>query len=74
MGQAGSYVFVIKPDMSVEYRLISPGARLEKEIVVEKGVSPGEVVVTDGQLRLTTGSLVRLVDAVDKIGGRGTTQ
>ena len=36
MGQAGSYVFVIKPDMSVEYRPISPGARLDREIVVGK--------------------------------------
>jgi membrane fusion protein, multidrug efflux system len=72
MGQAGSYVFVVKPDMSVEYRPISPGERLEKEIVVENGVSPGEMVVTDGQLRLTTGSLVKLVDAVDNIGGGGT--
>jgi membrane fusion protein, multidrug efflux system len=72
MGQAGSYVFVIKPDMSVEYRPISPGARLDREIVVENGVSPGELVVTDGQLRLTTGSLVKLVDAVDKVGSGGT--
>jgi membrane fusion protein, multidrug efflux system len=72
MGQAGSYVFVIKPDMSVEYRLISPGIRLDREIVVENGVSPGEIIVTDGQMRLTTGSFVKLVDAVDKTGGGGT--
>jgi multidrug efflux pump subunit AcrA (membrane-fusion protein) len=26
--------------------------------VVQKGLTPGEVVVTDGQLRLTTGSKV----------------
>ncbi len=71
MGQNGPYVYVIKPDMSVEYRQVAIGSRIEKEIVVQKGVSPGEKVVTDGQLRLATGSLVQIVDAVDK-SGEGT--
>ncbi len=69
MGQNGSYVYVIKPDMSVEYRTVVTGSRMDNEIVVEKGVSPGEKVVTDGQLRLATGSLVKIVDSVDKKDG-----
>lgn len=70
MGQSGPYVYVIKQDMSVEYRQVTTGARVEREIVVEEGVLPGEMVITDGQLRLTAGSLVKLVDASEG-NGRG---
>lgn len=45
-GQAGQYVFVVKPDMKVEYRPVTVGTRLDDEIVIEKGVAPGEKVVS----------------------------
>jgi len=69
MGQNGQYVYVIKPDLSVEYRLVSTGVRADREIVVETGVSPGEKVVTDGQVRLASGSLVKIVESAEKTGG-----
>lgn len=62
-GQKGQYVFVVKPDSTVEYRAVEAGAILGGETVVEKGVSPGESVVIDGQLRLASGSLVKPVEA-----------
>lgn len=68
MGQDGPYVYVVKPDMSVEYRVVAVGTRLEKEVVIENGVAPGETVVTDGQLRLASGSRVTVVEASG--GGR----
>lgn len=61
-GQEGQFVFVVKPDSTVEYRLVSLGRNFEDEIVVAKGISPGEKVVTDGHLRLNSGMQVRIVE------------
>jgi multidrug efflux system membrane fusion protein len=59
-GQEGPYVFVVKPDRTVEARTIVPGVVLGNETVVERGLSAGEQVVTDGQIRLTPGARVEL--------------
>lgn len=59
-GQEGKYVFVVKEDGTVETRQVETGLVLEKEIVIKKGVSAGEVVVTDGQLRLSPGAQVEI--------------
>jgi multidrug efflux system membrane fusion protein len=59
-GQQGEYVFVVKPDMTVELRVIQPGQELEGETVIRKGLDAGEQVVTDGQLRLFPGAKVAL--------------
>ena len=57
-GQEGPYVFVVRPDSTVESRPVVPGETLEHETVIEKGVSAGEKVVTDGHLRLVPGAKV----------------
>ena len=57
-GQQGPFVFVVKPDATVESRKIEPGRRLERETIVTKGLAPGERVVTDGHLRLVPGAKV----------------
>ena len=57
-GQQGPYVFIVKPDQTVESRLVTPGARLGAETIVEKGVKSGERIVTDGQLRLVPGARI----------------
>jgi multidrug efflux system membrane fusion protein len=59
-GQDGEFVFVVKPDRSVEERPITAGLTYRGETVVEKGVAAGETVVTDGQLRLTPGVAVNI--------------
>lgn len=59
-GQQGSYVFVIKPDMTAEVRPVTVGRALAHDTVISKGVAAGEQVVTDGQIRLVTGSKVEL--------------
>jgi len=58
-GQDGFYVFVVKPDRRVESRPVVPGIRVDQDTVIEKGLEPGEIVVTEGQLRLAIGSLVQ---------------
>ena len=52
-GQQGPYVFVVKPDHTVESRPVKVGpAPGRGDVVIEQGVAAGERVVTDGQLRL----------------------
>ena len=60
-GQDGDYLFVVKPDMTVEPRAVKVSRTVQGESVIAGGgVKPGEMVVTDGQLRLTTGTKVRI--------------
>lgn len=54
-GQEGNYLFVIRPDQTAEVRPVTTGQAMDGETVIEKGVRPGEQVVTDGQLRLSPG-------------------
>ncbi len=37
-GQQGQYVFVVKPDMTVESRAVQPGIRTEREVVIDRGL------------------------------------
>jgi multidrug efflux system membrane fusion protein len=59
-GQQGPFVFVVKPDLTVESRPVKVGRRLARETVIDGGVNAGERVVTDGQLRLLPGSRVEI--------------
>ncbi|HTX53791.1 MAG TPA: efflux RND transporter periplasmic adaptor subunit [Candidatus Baltobacteraceae bacterium] len=58
-GQQGQYVYVVRPDSTVESRVVTVAMRLGPETVIEKGVSPGEKIVTDGQVRLVPGARVQ---------------
>ncbi len=55
-GQGTDYVYIAKPDDSVEYRKVSTSYTIQGETIVVSGLSGGETVVTDGQLRLTPGA------------------
>jgi multidrug efflux system membrane fusion protein len=59
-GQQGPYVFVVKPDLTVESRPIVVHRTIERETVIEKGLASGERVVTDGQVRLVPGAKVEI--------------
>jgi multidrug efflux system membrane fusion protein len=59
-GQDGKFVFVVKPDMTVEARPVVIGRTVERDVVIEKGLNDGESVVTSGQLRLAPGSRVEI--------------
>ena len=56
--QAGQYVFVVKPDRTVEMRTVKVARQQGEEMVIAQGLTAGEEVVTDGHLRLTPGSRV----------------
>jgi len=57
-GQEGQYLFVVRPDLTVEVRPVTAGQAFGGETILEKGVQAGEKVVTDGQLRLVPGAKV----------------
>ncbi len=59
-GQQGQYVFVVKPDFTVESRPVVVARSSGDMTVVAQGVKPGEKVVTDGQLNLIPGSRVEV--------------
>jgi multidrug efflux system membrane fusion protein len=67
-GQQGEYVFVVRDDMTVESRPVTSSPGAGNELVIDKGLKAGERVVTDGQLRLTSGTHVRMVPS---LGGQG---
>jgi len=58
--QDGKFVFVVKPDMTVEARAVLTGRTIERDVVIEKGLNDGETVVTTGQLRLVAGSRIQI--------------
>jgi multidrug efflux system membrane fusion protein len=59
-GQQGPFVFVVKPDMKVEARPVQTGRRVGGDLVVLRGLTAGERIVTDGHLRLVPGSTVEI--------------
>jgi multidrug efflux system membrane fusion protein len=57
-GPTGQYVFVVKPDSTVELRNITIARAEGDETVVASGLQAGDQVVTVGQLRLAPGTKV----------------
>ena len=57
-GQQGSFVFVVKKDLTVESRPVVPGVASGQDTLVDASLQPGEQVVTDGQIRLVPGARV----------------
>jgi multidrug efflux system membrane fusion protein len=62
-GQEGLYVYVIKPDNTVESRPVEVDRTVGRDTVIAKGLTAGERVVTDGQLRLVPGAKVEVKQA-----------
>ena len=63
VGQEGQFVFVVKPDMTVESRPVVAGMSIGDGVVIDKGLAAGEQVVTEGQLRLVPGAKVQVANS-----------
>jgi len=57
-GPDGQYVFVIKPDMTVEVRKVMVQRTDGDDAIIAAGLAEGEQIVTQGQLRLAPGTKV----------------
>jgi multidrug efflux system membrane fusion protein len=58
--QKGPVVYVVKPNRTVEARPIVSSRAVEEETVIDKGLQPGETIVTDGQGLLVDGSNIQI--------------
>ncbi len=70
-GQEGTFVYVVGRNMKVAMRPVVAGAVFETETIIGRGVKAGETVVTDGQLRLMPGAMVRIKSELDSAGSSG---
>ena len=68
IGQNGPYVFVVKPDSTLDLRQVKPGQTHGDLTVINEGVRAGEMVVVSGQLQLSPGAKV-LAKEADPVGG-----
>ncbi|MBF0214613.1 MAG: efflux RND transporter periplasmic adaptor subunit, partial [Magnetococcales bacterium] len=57
-GSSGPFVYVVKPDQSVENRPVVIAQEEQEESVITSGLTAGETVVTVGQWRLKPGAKV----------------
>jgi membrane fusion protein, multidrug efflux system len=58
-GPQGTFVYVVKPDQTVDVRQITVGIIEGTEASIDQGLSDGEQVVVDGVDKLRAGSKVR---------------
>ena len=59
-GAEGEFVYIIRPDNTVEYRVVKTGQRHDGHVVVTSGLDGGERVVLEGHLRLAPGAAVTI--------------
>jgi multidrug efflux system membrane fusion protein len=68
VSQNGQYVYVVKADQTADMRPVTVERQQGNEVVIAKGVSAGEEIVTDGQLRLTPGARVTTENGDQAVG------
>ena len=57
-GPQGTFVYLVKPDKTVEARPVTISLAQGNTTAVSAGLNPGDTVVTDGQDKLQTGSKI----------------
>jgi membrane fusion protein, multidrug efflux system len=60
-GPQGAYVYVIKPDDTIESRAVAVAQISGGRALIDSGLKAGEQVVADGQSRLQPGSRVKVL-------------
>ncbi len=65
VGQNGPFIFVVKPDSTLDLRQVKQGQAQGDLMVVSEGVQAGEQVVTGGQLQLSPGMKVEVKETSD---------
>ena len=66
VGQQGSYVYIVKPDSTVVSRTVEVERTRDEMSIIARGLSAGEAVVTDGQLKLAPGSKVSVRPSIQE--------
>jgi membrane fusion protein, multidrug efflux system len=63
-GQQGDYVFVVRPDKTVNVQKVKVGRTVNGDTEILDGLQPGQTVVTDGQIRLVAGTKVYFTNSL----------
>lgn len=66
--KGGAYIFVMRRDSTAERRFIELGPEFGNKVVVERGLAPGETIISEGYHKLTPGIKVR-VASKSKLAG-----
>lgn len=61
--KGGAYIFTMRRDSTVEKRFIELGPEFQNNVVVERGLAPGELIVSEGYNKLTPGMKIRAAKA-----------
>lgn len=63
MEKGGAYIYVLRQrDSTVEKRFIELGPEFDNNVVVERGLEPGELIVDEGYHKLSAGAKVRVAE------------
>lgn len=58
--KGGAYIFVVRKNQTVEKRFIELGPEQDNQVVVERGLAPGEEIVIEGYHKLSPGMKVQI--------------
>jgi multidrug efflux system membrane fusion protein len=70
-GPQGTFVYRVKPDKTVEARNVTVSVSQGNTSAIAGGVNPGDIVVTDGQDKLQTGSSIEPRDGASSNTSEG---
>jgi len=59
--QDGISAFVVSPQKTVEMRKVKAGRKIGTQTVIESGISPGDTLITSGQIKLFPGAPVNVI-------------
>ncbi len=68
-GDKGQFVFVVKPDMTADIRPVVVDRAMGEEVVIARGLSAGETVITDGHLKVRPGEKVEIKESLGATPG-----
>jgi multidrug efflux system membrane fusion protein len=71
-GPQGTFVYLVKPDKTVEARTVTIALTQGNTTAVASGLKPGDTVVTDGQDKLQTGSKIEARSGAPGNNARGS--
>ncbi len=73
-GPSGTFVYVMKPDKTVEARPVTVAMVQSNRSAIAAGLQPGDIVVTDGQDKLQNGAKVEPRNASNNGGSSNASQ
>ena len=63
--KGGAYIYVMRKDSTGERRFVELGPEFQNNVVVERGIAAGEMIVTEGYHKLNPGMKVKVSDAAE---------